>query len=125
MSEEKIVKMFYDLKDSIMDLAKKQNENFVVINKSFENINKRLDEHEKQQEIDFKNIIKRFDQHEQKQRIDLAKLEDNMYDRTKALFDAREISLEKDEDLYSKIKSIDRLLEKHHYRIAELESKVN
>lgn len=39
--------------------------------------------------------------------MDLAKLEDDMYDRTKDLFDAREISMEKDEDLYLKIKSID------------------
>jgi len=125
MSEEKITKILFDLKGSIMDLAEKQNENFIALNKRLDNIDKRFDKHEKQQKIDFENIIKRFDQHEQKQRIDLAKLENDMYDRTKALFDAREISLEKDEDLYSKIKSIDKLLEKHHYRIVELESKVN
>jgi len=136
MSEEKVEKMFYDLKCSIECLSKQQKEEFEKIDKKlkeykrqeeeeFEKINKKLEEYKRLGKADFERIIKLFKQHEEKQRHDFARLEQVMYDRTEALFDARECSLEKDEDLYSRIKSIDKILEKHHYRITELESKVN
>lgn len=137
MSDERMEKLFSNLKDFI-------NEKFNQINERFdkheeqqkidlENLKKRIDkrfiEHENQQEIDMKNLEKRimqkFDEYEEKQRQDFARLEHVMYDRTAALFDAREISLEKDNNLYLKLKSLEHVLDKHHYRISELESKFN
>jgi len=70
-------------------------------------------------------FIKRFDEHEEKQRLDFARLEHVMYERTSALFDAREVSLDEDKNLYKKLKSLERVLDKHHYRITELESKIS
>ena len=61
----------------------------------------------------------------EKQRIDFARLEHVMHERTAALFDAREVSLDEDKNLYKKLKSLERVLDKHHYRFTELESKIS
>ena len=119
MSNERIEYLFSNLKDFMI-------EKFDQIEKR---IDKRFQEHEKQQEIDMKlleeKIMKRFDELEEKQRLDLARLEHVMYERTSALFDAREVSLDEDENLYKKFKSLECVLDKHHYRITELESKIS
>lgn len=55
----------------------------------------------------------------------LVVLENNLYDRTAALFDAREVSLDKFKENNKKIKSIDDTLENHAFRISLLESKIS
>lgn len=140
MSDEKIEYLFSSLKGFMTDKFNQINSRFDEHEKQqkvdLENLEKRIDkrfkEHEKQQEIEMKQleerimqrIEKRFDEHEEKQRLDFARLEHIMYDRTAALFDAREVSLDEDENLYKKLKSLERVLDKHHYRITELESKI-
>ena len=137
MSDERMEYLFSNLKDFMIDkfnqLEKRFDEHEMQQRIDFENlekkINKRFQEHEKQQEIDMKQleerIMKRFDEHEEKQRLDFARLEHVMNERTSALFDAREVSLDEDENLYKKFKSLERVLDKHHYRITELESKIS
>lgn len=136
MSDEKIEYLFSGLKDFMTNKFNQINCRFDEHEKQqkadFENLEKRIDnkfkEHEEQQEIDLKQleerIMQRFDEHEEKQRQDFAKLEYVMYDRTAALFDAREVSLDEDQNLYKKFKSLERVLDKHHYRITKLESKI-
>jgi len=133
VSDERIEYLFSNLKDFMIDkfnqLEKRFDEHEKQQKIDFEKLEKRFDEHEKQQEIDMKQleerIMKRFDEHEEKQRLDFARLEHVMYERTSALFDAREVSLDEDKNLYKKLKSLERVLDKHHYRITELESKIS
>lgn len=122
MSEERMEIMFSKLEDLFEE---KINE----LKKSFE---ERFDKHEEQQRIDFEKINKRFDtleerfdEHEDKQRLDLAKLEYDLWDKTSALFDARESNIEKIKKSKSRISSIEAILEEHNYRILNLESKAN
>ena len=55
----------------------------------------------------------------------MAKLEYDLWDKTSALFDARESNIEKIKKSKSRISSIEAILEEHNYRILNLESKAN
>lgn len=144
MSEERMKIMFSKLEDlfeeKINELEKRFEERINGLEKSFEeriselekSFEERFDKHEEQQRIDFERINKRFDtleerfdKHEDKQRLDLAKLEYDLWDKTSALFDARESNIEKIKKSKSRISSIEAILEEHNYRILNLESKAN
>ena len=58
-----------------------------------------------------------------RQRRNMARMEYNLSEKIDALFDAREIGLEKFEEYHNKFRSIDDTFEKHHLRISKLESK--
>lgn len=55
----------------------------------------------------------------------LALKEVELYDKIKALFDAREVSLDKFKENDRNLKSIRDILEQHSFRLSILESKVN
>lgn len=133
MSEERIKIMFSKLEnlfeEKINELKKSFEERISELEKRFE---ERFDKHEEQQRINFEKMNKRFDtleerfdEHEDKQRLDLAKLEYDLWDKTSALFDARESNIEKIKKSKSRISSIEAILEEHNYRILNLESKAN
>jgi len=48
-----------------------------------------------------------------------------MYERTSALFDAREVYLDEAKNLFKKLRLLECVLDKYHYRIIELESKTS
>ena len=111
MNDEKIEEIMTKVLEKFTKEIYKE---FDKIYKEFDKIYNRLDA-----------LEKRFDEHEDKQRKDLALLEHTLSDKIDALFDAREVSLDEDENLNKKIKSMENILEIHNFKIAELESKIN
>ena len=84
------------------------------LTKKFEELDKKIEEVENK-------LTKELEQ----QRMNMAKLEYDLNDKIEALFDARQISLEKNEIQNKRFKSIENTLEKHQLRIAILESKLS
>ena len=139
MQDNKTEKMICDLKELITNAINLFMEKFEIVQNEIQNINRRLDEHEEQQRKDFEQVYEkfnqidarfdkieaRFDEHEDKQRNDLVLLEHNLFERTGALFDAWKIDEDRAKEIKIKFSSIDNILEKHHYRIAALESNQN
>ena len=96
-------------------------ENISSLNSRFDVLNQKVDALDKKFTIITDNL--------QKQIIELRQhmvvLENNLYEKISALFDAREVSLDNFERQDKSIKSIHNILEHHSYRISMLESKVN
>ena len=60
----------------------------------------------------------------ERQRMNMTKMEVELIDKIDALFDARQISLEKAETFENGFKSIEDILDNHNMRISVLESKL-
>lgn len=58
----------------------------------------------------------------ERQRINIAKLENNLTEQIRALFDVREINNDKFEEHDVKFEDIDKTLDWHHRRILKLET---
>lgn len=61
----------------------------------------------------------------ERQRKNVARLEHTLNDKIAALFDAREVNLDKFEDQEKKFESINRILDNHNARIFKLETSRN
>lgn len=61
----------------------------------------------------------------ERQRKNIARLEHTLNDKIAALFDAREVNLDKFEDQEKKFESINRILDNHNARIFKLETSRN
>lgn len=61
----------------------------------------------------------------ERQRKNIARLEHTLNDKIAALFDAREINLDKFKDQEKKFESINRILDNHNARIFKLETSRN
>lgn len=116
------------LEEQFVKITKELNKIKEKMEKRIEELEKKIKELEKKiKELEKKieKLENRFNEHDNKQRNDLARLEQNLTDKISALFDARQISLEEDENLNRRIKSIENVIDKQGFRIAKLESKVN
>ena len=128
MNEEKILNMFIELKELMIS-------NFEAINKKINKLEERMDRLEEkisklEKRMDkleerMNELEKKFGKHENEQGLYLAKLENIIYERTDALFDAYEVNQDSYKKFEDAINSIYNILDKYAYRIERLESKVN
>ena len=106
-------KMLEDLTKTVSEIKTAQDKR----DKMFEDLSKTVGEIKETQD-DMKLELER-------QRKNMAAMEFNLSEKIDALFDAREMSLEKAEKHDKKFKSMENILERHGLRISILESKLS
>ena len=89
--------------------------------KMLENLSKSVEDIK----IGMKEMDNRLSAELERQRKNMAAMEYNLSEKIDALFDAREMSLEKAEKHNKKFRSIENILERHSLRISILESKLS
>ena len=138
MTQEERDKMLENLSKSVEDIKMTQEgmqqeiKRLQKIEKSVEDIkigmkemDNRLTAKIEEQGKAMKEMDNRLSAELERQRKNMAAMEYNLSEKIDALFDAREMSLEKAGKHDQKIKSIENILERHGLRISILESKLS
>ena len=127
MTQEERDKMLENLSKSVEDIKVTQEEMqqeikmLQKLEKSVEDIKVNQDE----MKTAMKEMDNRLSAELERQRKNMAAMEYNLSEKIDALFDAREMSLEKAEKHDKKFRSIENILERHGLRISILESKLS
>jgi len=120
--------MTQEQRDKMLENVSKAVDDIKITQDGMQQEIKRLQKLEKSVEdikIGMKEMDNRLTAELERQRKNMAAMEYNLSEKIDALFDAREMSLEKAVKHDKKFKSIENILERHGLRISILESKLS
>ena len=121
MTQEERDKMLENLSKSVEDIKVTQYEMKTAMKEMDSRLSAKIEEQGKA----MKEMDNRLSAELERQRKNMAAMEYNLSEKIDALFDAREMSLEKSEKHDKKFRSIENILERHGLRISILESKLS
>ena len=132
MTQEQRDKMLENLSKSVEDIkiGMKEMDSRLTVKieeqgKAMKEMDSRLTAKIEEQGKAMKEMDNRLSAELERQRKNMAAMEFNLSEKIDALFDAREMSLEKAEKHDKKFRSIENILERHGLRISILESKLS
>ena len=119
-----LVQSVNDIKQDVKEMDTRLTKEIGEIRQEMEEMDSRLTKEIGEIRQQMEEMDSRLTKELERQRMNMARMENELTDKIDALFDARQISLEKAETFENGFKSIEDILDNHNMRISVLESKL-